>query len=173
MWRSRIFWRLFGVYSVLLTLSFGVLGWLLIHRMETHLLQELQRGLEAKASLIRELVNRQDASELQAQVMRIAGDMGARITLIQADGKVLADSDEQPGKMENHGDRPEVRQAESSGVGVSTRYSGTVHQSMMYVARRNDQGAVRFVRIALPLDAVTAEARWPPRAGGTGSGVTL
>ena len=34
MWRSRIFWRLFGAYGILLTISFGTLGWLLIGRME-------------------------------------------------------------------------------------------------------------------------------------------
>ena len=61
MWRSRIFWRLFGAYSILLTVSFGLLGWLLVDRMENHLLQEIQHGLEIKTLLIRDLVNRQDS----------------------------------------------------------------------------------------------------------------
>lgn len=173
MWRSRIFWRLFGAYCVLLIVSFGVLGWLLIGRMERHLLQEIQQGLEGKTLFLRELVNRYDEAALQAQVVRIAKETKARITLVRADGQVVADSDEQPARMENHADRPEVQQAERDVIGVSTRHSGTVHQPMMYVARRNDQGPVRFVRIALPLDAVAAEIRWLHRVVWTATGVTL
>src|SRR5438067_319540 len=127
MWRSRIFWRLFGAYSILLIVSFGLLGWLLIGRMEAHLLHEIRHGLEVKTALICDLANRHDESELQSLVSRIAQETRARVTLICAGGKVLADSDEQPAKMENHGDRPEVQQAETSGLGVSTRFSGTVH----------------------------------------------
>jgi two-component system phosphate regulon sensor histidine kinase PhoR len=173
MWRSRIFWRLFGVYGVLLTISFGTLGWVLIGRMENHLLQELQHGLGIKTLLLRDLVNRHNESELQEQTSRLAKETKIRITLIRASGEVLADSAEQPTKMENHRDRIEVQQAETSQIGVSTRYSGTVHQPMMYVARRNDQGPVRYVRIALPLDAVATEIRWLHRVVWTATGITL
>ena len=173
MWRARIIWRLFGAYSILLTISFGLLGWLLIGRIENHLLQEVRHSLEDKTVLLRDLVNRHGESDLQEQVTRLAKDMKARITLIQAGGEVLADSGEQPEKMENHKNRPEVHQAESAEVGVSTRFSGTIHQPMMYVARRNDQGPVRFVRIALPLDAVVAEIRWLHRVVWTATGITL
>src|SRR5262249_14250337 len=100
-------------------------------------------------------------------------ETSARITLIRATGEVLADSAEQPEKMENHLDRPEVQQADSSEIGVSTRFSGTVHQPMMYVARRNDLGPVRFIRIALPLDAVHAEIRWLHGVVWTATGLTL
>lgn len=172
MWRSRISWRLFGAYSILLAVSFGLLGWVLIGRMENHLLQEVQHGLEIKSLLLRDLVNNSE-SDLQEQMTRLSKETGARITLIRAGGEVIADSDEQPTKMENHKDRPEVLQAEHSQIGVSTRFSGTVHRPMMYLARRNDQGPVRYVRIALPLDAVVAEIRWLHRIVWTATGITL
>ena len=173
MWRSRIFWRLFGAYGILLFVSFGMLGWVLIGRMENHLLQEIQHGLEIKTLLLRDLVNRHGEPELQEQISRLAKETDARITLIRANGEVLADSSEQPTKMENHRDRIEIEQAEMSELGLSTRYSGTVHQPMMYVARRNVQGPVRYVRIALPLDAVAAEIRWLHRVVWTATGITL
>src|SRR2546426_4764785 len=119
MWRSRILWRLFGVNGALLIASFGLLGWLLIGRMENHLLQEIRHGLEVKTLLIRDLVNRHDEADLPAQTSRAAKETSARITLIRAGGNVLADSDEQPARMENHGERPEVLQAEASGLGIS------------------------------------------------------
>ena len=56
MWRSRILWRLFGAYGVLLAASFVGLGWLVIGRMESHLLQELQHELEVKTLLLQDLV---------------------------------------------------------------------------------------------------------------------
>ncbi|MBI3822930.1 MAG: HAMP domain-containing protein [Planctomycetes bacterium] len=173
MWRSRIFWRLFGAYSILLTVTFGLLGWLLIGRMENHILQEIQRGLEVKTILLRDLVNRLGEAELQEQALRVAQETNTRITLIHASGKVLADSGERLDRIENHLDRIEVQQAKTSGIGTSTRYSGTVHQPMMYVARRNDQGPVRYVRIALPLDAVATEIRWLHRVVWTATGITL
>src|SRR5947209_6978076 len=173
MWQSRSFWRIFGVYSLLLAASFATLGWLFIGRMETHLLQEIQHGLEIKTLLIRELVNRQGASEFQEQIDRLARETNDRITLVGAGGAVLADSAEQATKMQNHLDRIEVQQAEISGLGVATRHSGTVHQPMMYVARRNDQGPARYVRIALPLDRVAAEIGWLHRVVWTATGLTL
>src|SRR3989442_15508279 len=113
MWRSRIFWRLFGAYSILLTFSFGTLGWLLIDRMENHLLQEIQHGLEIKTLLLRDLVNHIGEAELQEQMLRVAQETNARITLIDASGKVLADSGEKLDRIENYLNRIEVKQTET------------------------------------------------------------
>ena len=48
------------------------------------------------------------------------------------------DSEEDPAGMENHARRPEVRAARESKFGTATRYSSTVHQSMMYVAMKTE-----------------------------------
>jgi two-component system phosphate regulon sensor histidine kinase PhoR len=159
MWRSRIFWRLFLTFTILLAVAISLLGWLLIGRIQSHLLDEIQRSLELKSLLIRDLVVRQSKDEWQETVGRLARETQARITLIAADGVVLADSSEAPEHMENHKDRPEVRQAEADGLGVATRFSGTVHESMTYVARRVDQSnqAIAFVRVALPLTEIQTQ----------------
>ncbi len=173
MWRSKIFWRMFGVYSVLWAISLALLGWLLLGRMETHLLDGIRERLETKARLIEELVARPGQEELQATMTRLGQETHARITLIAADGAVLADSDEQPQRMDNHLERIEVQRAAGAGIGVSTRYSNTVRQTMMYLARRSDAGPVRFVRVALPLGAVEAEIRWLHGVVWTAATVTL
>jgi len=59
---------------------------------------------------------------------------GYRITFILPGGKVVGDSEDNPGTMENHGDRPEIRDAVIKGAGVSIRYSHTLGRRMMYVA---------------------------------------
>ena len=133
MWRSRFFWRMFGAYSLLFFVAFVFLGWFLIGRIEKHLLRDKQNTLELKSSLVRDLVNRFTEAELQSQTSRLAGDINARITLIRADGVVIAESAERLEKLDNHGYRVEVAQSESTGIAFSTRYSVTVHQPMMYV----------------------------------------
>ena len=64
-----------------------------------------------------------------------AGRVSAtRITVILPDGKVVGDSRETPRFMENHANRPEVAGALAGSVARSVRFSGTLHQKMMYVA---------------------------------------
>ncbi len=156
MWRSPLFWRLFAAFGTLLLAALGSLGWILIPRIENQLLEQIRQTLELKTLLLRDLVARIDKAELQGQMKRLGQETSTRITLIAADGVVLADSSEDPGNMENHKDRPEVREAAQDGVGVATRFSGTVHEPMMYFARRitgSEHGAA-YVRVALPLTEV-------------------
>ena len=78
---------------------------------------------------------------------------GVRATLIAADGEILADSDNDPSEMENHGARPEVRDAFLRGYGRAARVSETVHSDLVYLARRFDAGNDRMLvlRLSLPL----------------------
>jgi two-component system phosphate regulon sensor histidine kinase PhoR len=55
-------------------------------------------------------------------------------------------------KLENHAGRPEVRQALSSGMGSSIRYSATLHTNMLYVAAPFGEGGM--IRLALPLSEI-------------------
>jgi two-component system phosphate regulon sensor histidine kinase PhoR len=58
----------------------------------------------------------------------------SRITLIQPDGEVLADSQADGEDLVNHGDRPEVQAAWSGLIGVSRRFSDTLQKNMLYLA---------------------------------------
>ena len=90
----------------------------------------------------------------------IAGG-GVRATLISADGEVLADSESNPAEMENHGDRPEVREAFMNGSGRATRGSVTVHNELVYLARRFDAGNSRMLalRLSVPLQRLDESVR--------------
>jgi two-component system phosphate regulon sensor histidine kinase PhoR len=61
--------------------------------------------------------------------------------------------------MENHATRPEVQMALKDGMGSSIRFSTTMEQTMMYVAKRMDssQNEVAVLRVALPLATVNAQ----------------
>ena len=64
------------------------------------------------------------------------------MTHIAQDGSVLFDSDAEAGEMENHLERPEIRQALTSGVGSSTRQSDTLGEMTIYRAIKLDDGTV-------------------------------
>jgi two-component system phosphate regulon sensor histidine kinase PhoR len=178
MWRSPTFWKRFVAYAVSWLLVLAALELLLLGQVQRLFLGQIEERLRAEAVLLQGIVRgrpAEDAPDLQRRIERSdrnvltdrpskdAGrDTSVRITLIADDGTVLADSQANPRlrTIENHANRPEVREARANGTGVTrARRSSTVHQELMYLALRtdDDQGAVAFVRVALPLDRVNEE----------------
>src|SRR5262245_18419271 len=175
MCRSRILWRLFAAYSTLIAASLGLLGWILLARIENHLRNEIEHNLNMKTLLVRQLVVQQNQEEWPSQLRRLAEETGIRMRLIAADGTVVADSTDDPQEMENHPDRSEVQQAAGAadGKGIATRFSGTVQEPLMYVTLRQDSGPVRYVRLALPLSVMAAEIAWLRGIVWTAAAITL
>jgi two-component system phosphate regulon sensor histidine kinase PhoR len=81
---------------------------------------------------------------------------GVRITVITADGRVLADSQSDAKTMGNHADRPEIQDALSKGEGRSMRRSVTLNRDLLYYAVRKDYpgGNPIVLRFALPVATV-------------------
>ena len=57
-----------------------------------------------------------------------------RVTVIDPQGVVLADSDQDPESMENHADRPEIQAAYQNRVGSAIRRSATLGRDLCYLA---------------------------------------
>ena len=78
-----------------------------------------------------------DSDDLEAQIVKLGGQMNDdyRITIIDKDGSVLADSEAgNPETMENHSNRKEVKEAFKNGFGTQIRNSSTIKGSMLYAA---------------------------------------
>ena len=75
-------------------------------------------------------------------------DTSSRITWVAADGRVLFDSDASAGEMDNHADRSEIAEALETGSGESERYSATMTEKTLYMARRLSDGSVLRVSSA-------------------------
>ncbi len=85
----------------------------------------------------------------------LSRQLGARITVIAPDGRVLGDSAEPSSAMENHASRPEVIEATTRGRGSSVRYSTTVGNELLYRAFLHRDGVgQRIIRVAVPLSKV-------------------
>ena len=75
-----------------------------------------------------------------------------RITLTDAEGNVLYDSEADAKKLPNHGDRPEFVQAMKEGQGEVVRYSETLSKQTFYYAVKLNDGEI--LRLAKTTDSV-------------------
>ncbi|MBI2914561.1 MAG: PAS domain-containing protein [Firmicutes bacterium] len=73
-------------------------------------------------------------ARMEGEVRRLSRFIDARITVVLPDGEVLAESDRDPGTMESHASRLEVRTALAGEVGSTVRLSPTLETRMIYVA---------------------------------------
>ena len=133
-------------------------------RQEEH--SAIERRLTDQALLIAELLahlpHEVPAGALDDEADRLAETVGARVTLIDATGRVVGDSTLDGAALEaleNHADRPEVARARSGGTGIVERYSTTVTRDMLYVAVPAHHADVSVVRVALPLTDVADQMR--------------
>ena len=65
-----------------------------------------------------------------------------RVTLIAANGDVIADTQAAASDMDNHADREEVKDALKYGSGTKVRYSETLTEKTIYYAQRLSNGNV-------------------------------
>ena len=87
--------------------------------------------------------------------LKIKQSADIRVTIIQDSGKVLADSDSNASKMDNHKYRDEIIKARNIGIGFKVRYSKTLNKELCYLAKKiSINGKTLFVRVAKPLSNI-------------------
>ena len=76
-----------------------------------------------------------------------------RLTLINADGTVIAESDFDRHEMENHAAREEIIMSRSENYGMAIRYSHTLKTDFLYVAKQlKMHDNVFYMRLSLSLE---------------------
>jgi two-component system phosphate regulon sensor histidine kinase PhoR len=131
----------------------ALLAVVLDRTLESAFLDDLTRSLVTEARVIRGTLPA-DHQDLQQFVRGVGREAELRITIIQPDGTVVADSSRDPATIENHSDRPEVQAALRGEVGIDSRTSETVGEPFRYVALPTENGSI--VRVALPLSIATS-----------------
>lgn len=115
------------------------------------LLAEAQHQALREAKLTAALLESNSKQETLPDVIRNLSSPDVRISLIQANGQMLADSSLDSAALttlDNHADRPEIQDALRLGTGLSTRHSNTLQSSAIYAAVRMGNGLI--VRISVP-----------------------
>lgn len=149
-------------FAVLIIAAMAILALYLSHYFRAAYMETLEDRLLADLSVLADLLPEKsvaDMADLDAVARHYSQLLGARVTLIAADGVVLGESDHDRATMDNHLFRPEVQLALDRGAGSSVRYSVTARTEVMYVALAVEQPTlpVRIVRLALPLQQVQME----------------
>ncbi|HET6771253.1 MAG TPA: ATP-binding protein [Actinomycetota bacterium] len=145
--------RLVIRFAIAVVAVLAVLALVLDRTLESAFLDDLTRSLVSEAKAVR-LALPEDSETFQPFAERSGRELGVRITLLQVDGTVVADSSLDPAGIENHSDRPEVQAALRGQTGVASRTSETVGEPFRYVALPPRDGLI--VRVALPLSIVTS-----------------
>jgi two-component system, OmpR family, phosphate regulon sensor histidine kinase PhoR len=131
---SKVFVR-FTLLCLVILLAFFIYSLSVVRSMSFDaLVHGLEQGALTARGAAAALMARGRSAELEALTRSMARESGQRITLIDARGVVLADSEEDPARMENHSLRPEVAAALLGEKGVSSRLSSTVRRWNVYVA---------------------------------------
>jgi len=128
-------------------------------------LERAQHELESQTRLLLPTLATTDSSTLADWTRRVAGESRSRVTLIDRNGVVMADSQYDFAAMDNHGGRPEVRQALAGQTGIAVRHSATLDVDLCYLAvpasLPGKPGVV--LRLAVPLSQIhvaMVEIRW-------------
>jgi two-component system phosphate regulon sensor histidine kinase PhoR len=124
---------------------------------EDSLRTEIERNLTQKTQLFAHRVETDRTHSLPEIAAQEGLAAGARATIIDASGKVLADSESNPANMENHATRKEFAAALTGQIGKNERRSATVGIPFLYVAVPVSGGAVRLAYPLSDVEAVQAQ----------------
>jgi len=149
--RRRIFFKLMLIFLFVIGATAITLEIAVRSVWERTLRDQIERNLKQKTLMFAYRVDTDRAHSLADIAAQEGQAAGARATIIDPTGRVLADSQADAGGMENHSQRKEFIAALHGDVGVDQRSSHTIGIPFLYVAAPVSGGAVR---LAYPLSEI-------------------
>jgi two-component system phosphate regulon sensor histidine kinase PhoR len=151
--KIRIFHKFLIAFLTIGVLFVALSGPLIERKLKTDLTHRIEDEMASGAGIIALM----PAGEIAGHVGELAEHARARLTLIDASGRVLADSEPAPGELDNHLNRSELQEARLRGTGSAVRYSRTLKKDMLYVAvpLREGERTTGYVRLSRPLAEIT------------------
>jgi len=136
--KRTIFLKISLGFLALIVLFSGVILLFTLNRIHSFYIDSITQELQTRGAAVEEDIIEiweQPCPQKMNDYFKDFGQkIGTRITLINKQGIVLADSDEDPGVMDDHKFRPEIIRAFSGEAGQSIRFSKTLQKDMLYVA---------------------------------------
>jgi two-component system, OmpR family, phosphate regulon sensor histidine kinase PhoR len=157
--RKRIFFKLLAAFVLVIMAATLTLDFSVGRAWERSLTSEIERNLNQKTWLFAHRVEIDHEHSLQDIASQEGQAAGARATIIDHEGNVLADSEADPKTMENHARRKEFVAALTGNTGTETRRSHTLGVPFLYVAAPISGGAVRLAYPLSDVEAATAVLR--------------
>lgn len=137
--RRSLHWRIALPYALLILVLMGGVTLFLYFTLRSFYTQQMGDRLLAEARLASQdigtlVAQNPDPGLLNKEVIQASRAVGGRVTLIRADGVVIAESERPVDGMENHLGRPEVQVALEGKDALQVRYSNTFQMDLMYAA---------------------------------------
>ena len=159
--KRRLLWQIYPPYLIFTAISLVAVGIYLSISFRRFYIEKTAADLLIRARLLESrfspLIGKEPSSITDGLCKEVSRRISTRVTVILPSGKVIGDSREDPSKMDNHGDRPEVIDALNGKNGESIRFSYTLRENMMYVALPLQiDGEIRAVlRVSIPLFTIS------------------
>ncbi|AJH76984.1 two-component system histidine kinase PnpS [Heyndrickxia coagulans] len=161
---NKLWIRIFIAFLSILAAVLLAIGFFVADMIQHTYMDMVRTQLSQDADLLMKTIRPQTLKGkpdiLQKKVRHYYSNHEPRITIIDTNGKVLADSDDDPAKMENHANRPEFRQVitQHKASGESIRSSHTLGYNMMYVANpvKENGKVTAVIRTSIALDRIDA-----------------
>ena len=150
-WRRRllVFAVIYCCFLLIIAITAVSVGYWTREHVAGTLREEITRNLVQKAQMLANRVNADHAHNIDVIASQEGQAAGARATIVDSNGRVLADSEILAASLVDEGRRPEFITALHGSNGVETRIRNSV--PVLYVAVPVSGGAVR---LAYPLSDV-------------------
>ena len=153
--RRPLFLKFFYFFFPVITI--GVLLLILGVNVSTHSFYEtlIEQQLKDRTSNIFSWLRKTELTPINIKYIcsESSNKRRVRITIINSQGNVIGDSHRAASSMDNHNNRPEIKEALSNGVGLATRYSNTLQKDLMYYASSQKiLNKTWVVRVSIPID---------------------
>ncbi len=145
----RLDQRYFRSFSLLFFITLvitSITGYVLLKKIEINNHRTMLINMIEQFSILDN-----NEAKIEEIIHQIKRDTGVRVTIIDASGVVIYESNRKVKGMENHLNRPEVIAALKDGIGSSVRYSKSVQRDFLYVAKRV---GMRYIRMAYALQSI-------------------
>ncbi|MBN2070389.1 MAG: HAMP domain-containing protein [Candidatus Krumholzibacteriota bacterium] len=158
--KKSIIWHVLPYYLLIILFSLILVSWYSSKAVRDFHEKDITRSLEERAIMVKLHLADLMSGPIVTNVDSLCDIYGERsdmrITVIDRKGRVIGDSEDDPARMENHSDRPEILKALSGSTGVSKRHSATLSQDFIYVAIPLDVGGEikGTVRASIPLTEI-------------------
>lgn len=151
--KLRLFHKFFFAFLAVGIAVVAIAGFLIERELRTYLTALIDDEIAAEAQIIALM----PAGEIAKHAGVLAERARARVTLIDATGRVTADSERDNREMDNHLTRPEIEEARLKDVGKAIRYSLTLKKDMIYVAvpLREGSHTTGYIRLSRPLTEIS------------------
>jgi two-component system phosphate regulon sensor histidine kinase PhoR len=147
-------WKLYFMYTILLVVGVALTGFVLEAQVKKSLIDHLEEDALTLAKVMAQsLPDSEDPSVLDQFCDSFRNVAGARITMMDKDGKVVGESDADTAEVGIKLDRPEVQEALQKGEGSSIRFSKTLRIDMLYMAFFSKEKG-KIIRLAVPMTKV-------------------